>query len=138
MDTARIAALVYGHSEITRMRREINSIIGIVVGLVERDLWKLNEKSEFKLHSGEFIWAIDIGPWHGDFSPVVTVVCYRSKTRLFSICRAGTKSQPDGPQLSEVREVHDQLDLFVECMIREFPQLKEQLKPILTAAKREE
>ena len=129
-----IEGIVAGSAAINRMRQEIEIVVGTVVSLVpDSDLraWR-------KAIGGEQMTAYKAGQLKAEFRSLSCkwTFSYYSNVELFFGEHLVYSSLSNKLTMRNVQRVHEALPTFVELMIRTFPGLSEQLRPLLDAAEK--
>ncbi len=127
-----VKKLIRGSYNIDRMRREIDEVVSMILGMPciahlkdspEKVHWIARSSANrnygwiLRTSSGELIASF----FHGDEELPTTYYSSRFTTS-------------NGIKLRHVKCVHDHLDLFVERMMESYPDLRKDLQPLINAA----
>jgi hypothetical protein len=137
VDAQTVENIINGSRNIDEMRKRINETIKLVKGLTKFCDGGLHDKPYEKglqFSNGIITWHI---VWGGSYSLQFNpkgyfVTCGHS---LGSAMPLYDDTRSDKPNYNYVQIVYENLHVFVDGMIKAFPEIEENLKPILKASK---
>ncbi|MCR4274812.1 MAG: hypothetical protein NUW02_02055 [Candidatus Campbellbacteria bacterium] len=132
--------LLHGSANIDLMRKRILQLISMIIGLVhlecDRTNWKPDGvRKEFT--NSNCHWSL--GAYRNRRGEYVMVVGVRSQAPCSLGCQVFSTDETlmDPLYVDEVLSVYENLDVFVEGMVKEFPSLERGLYPFAQAGKKE-
>jgi hypothetical protein len=135
MNKEFVQDLIKGSHNIDRMRREIKEVVGMMLGLFA-DLYEtrtINNGSIVEIcRQKEFVWTISKEKNRLMGAEAWVELSSDLSGYVSGYNTSGTHSK----ELRWVKQVHDSLPMFVEGMMKKFPGLEEELRPLLAASEK--